>query len=131
MNDKFAQPSSSSSGYIPKLKKRMRLLVTLGMTSGALAAGTLAASAPASASTYLGGVNMQQACAVQYPGFGLRAVVQNQYNAYSWKCAQLPWWPWGHAVGIDVNRECVTQYGPGAHAGLWNSYNPYTWFCQR
>jgi hypothetical protein len=127
MNDKFIQPSSSSSGSIPKLKRRIRLLVTLGMTSGALVAGTLAASAPASASTYLGGVDMQRACDVQYPGFGLRAVVQNQYNAYSWKCVS----PWGYTAGIDVNRECVTQYGPGAYAGLWNRYNPYTWFCQR
>lgn len=131
MNDKTAQPSLSSNSFVPKFKKRIRLLATLGMTSGALVAGTLSASAPASASTYLGGVDMQRACSVQYPLFGLRSVVVNPNDAYSWRCAQLPWWPWGYTYGIDVNRECVTQYGPGAYAGLWNRYNPYTWFCQR
>ena len=90
-------------------------------------AGTLAGSAPASASVYLGAVDMQRACNVQYPSWGLRAVVQNQYNAYSWKCVAS----WGYTAGIDVNRECVTQYGSGAYAGLWNKYNAYTWFCQR
>ncbi|WP_208693244.1 hypothetical protein [Streptomyces sp. CB01881] len=51
----------------------------------------------------------------------------DQHNAYSWRCTS----PWGYSVGIDVNKECVTQYGAGASAGLTDPRNPYTWFCRR
>jgi hypothetical protein len=72
---------------------------------------------------------MQRACNDQYGAqFGYVAKVRPPYNAYSWRCTK----PWDlDSKGIDVNRECVVQYGAGAHAGLWNWRNPYTWFCQR
>ncbi|TYC70775.1 hypothetical protein EH183_33820 [Streptomyces sp. CB01881] len=72
-------------------------------------------------------MDMQRGCNTQYPGYGLRAVVTDQHNAYSWRCTS----PWGYSVGIDVNKECVTQYGAGASAGLTDPRNPYTWFCRR
>ena len=92
-----------------------------------LLSALLATSASASASTVLGGVDMQRACNTQWPPLGYVAKVLDQHNAYSWKCVPNP----GMSQGIDVNRECVTQYGAGAYAGLWDRYNPYTWFCQR
>ena len=96
--------------------------------SVAIAAGLLFAAAPASASVYLGGVDMQRACNTQYQGFGLQAVVRDQRNAFSWRCAA----PWDNSsYGIDVNRECVTQYGYGANAGLGSTSNPYSWYCKR
>lgn len=107
--------------------RTLKTLMTVTSVSGVLLAGILATSAPASASSYLGGVDMQRACDTQNPAMGLRAVVKDQHNAYSWRCVS----PWGYSVGIDVNRECVTQYGGGAYAGLWNWQNPYSWFCQR
>jgi hypothetical protein len=95
---------------------------------GASATTVLATATPASASVYLGGVDMQRACNTQYPPvYGLRAEVLNQRNAFSWRCTA----PWDQTRGIDVNRECVTQYGGGAHAGLRDGRNPYSWYCQR
>ena len=106
---------------------KIRRIVTSAAIAVLMMAGFLAGSAPASAGTYLGGVDMQRACNTQWPGLGLRAQVLYPYNAYSWRCT----YPTGYRQGIDVNRECVTQYGFGAYAGLWDWRNPYTWYCQR
>jgi hypothetical protein len=100
------------------------------MAAGAIVLGGLVgvgAASPAHAGVYLGGVDMQGACNNQYPGMGLRAVVLDQRNAYSWVCTS----PWGYRQGIDVTRQCRVQYGWSAYAGLWDSRNPYSWFCQR
>jgi hypothetical protein len=87
---------------------------------------SLATAATASAAT-LGGVDMQRACNEQNPGMGLAAVVTDAHNAYSWRCRA----PWGYSVGIDVNRECVSQYGGGAYGIAQNPSNPYSWVCVR
>ena len=102
----------------------------VGAACVVLAAGGLGlvTASPAQAATRLGGVDMQRACDTQWPGYGLTAHVNDPNNAYSWRC----WAPWDHtSYGIDVNRECVTQYGAGAYAGLGSTTNPYSWFCQR
>lgn len=71
---------------------------------------------------------MQRACNTQYPpSFGLKAVVLDQHNAYSWRCAA----PWDNTRQINVNAACANQYGPGAYAGLGSATNPYSWYCRR
>ena len=102
----------------------IKLLLGVAAVSAALVAP---AADQASASTRLGGVDMQRACDTQYPGFGLAARVLDQHNAYSWRCVA----PWDNTRGIDVNRACANQYGGGAYAGLGDSRNPYSWYCQR
>jgi hypothetical protein len=81
----------------------------------------------AEATTIIGGVDMQRACNEQYPAYGLRATVTDQHNAFSWRCTA----PWGYSAGIDVNRECVSQYGGGAYSVLLNASDPYSWRCGR
>lgn len=107
----------------------MKKITAITALTIALGAGFGAAPAASAASTYLGGVDMQRACNTQYPSsWGLRAEVLDQRNAYSWRCTA----PWDRSsYGIDVNRECVVQYGRGAHFGLRDARNPYSWFCQR
>ena len=115
---------STSSTTQPKVWFRAVKLAIAGL---ALAGATLGLGAtPASATTRLGGVDMQRACNTQQ-GQGFRAVVTDQSNAYSWRCR----FDTGYLVGIDVNRACANQYGSGASAGLDNPRNPYTWYCKR
>jgi hypothetical protein len=106
-------------------------IATGAITAVALLAASgisVATGGAAHATTRLGGVDMQRACTTQWPGYGLTAHVNNPTDAYSWRC----WAPWDHSsYGIDVNRECVTQYGGGAYAGLGNTRDPYSWYCQR
>jgi hypothetical protein len=90
-------------------------------------AATIGSAELAGATTILGGVDMQGACNEQYPAYGLRAVVTDQHNAFSWRCTS----PWGYSVGIDVNRECRVQYGSGAYSVLLNASDPYSWRCGR
>lgn len=103
----------------------MRLPFIAAAIGLALVTSGLAATEASAA--VLGGVDMQRACDTQYPGFGLRAVVLDQHNAFSWRCAA----PWDNTRGIDVNRACANQYGAGAFAGLGSATNPYSWYCQR
>jgi hypothetical protein len=71
---------------------------------------------------------MQRACDTQWQGYGLTAHVNDPEDAYSWRC----WSPWDHTTyGIDVKRECVTQYGNGAYPGLVSRAHPNSWYCQR
>jgi hypothetical protein len=106
----------------------MKKITTIAALAIALGAGFGAAPAASAASTYLGGVDMQRACDTQYPGWGLRAEVIDQHNAYSWRCTV----PWDRSsYGIDVNRECALQYDRSAYSGLRDAHNPYSWFCQR
>ncbi len=104
-----------------RFKKALIMGATLALTFGGLG---ITASA-AEAATYQGGVSMQWACDRQYPGFGLRATVMDQRNAYSWRCAV----PWDKTRGIDVNRACRDTYGRNAYAQLRDTRNPYTWYC--
>ena len=104
-----------------------RRAIAVGLfLAGTIGAG-VAGAATANATTILGGVDMQRACNEQYPAFGLRAVVTDQHNAFSWRCTS----PWGYSGGIDVNRECASQYGSGAYSVLLNTSDPYSWRCGR
>jgi hypothetical protein len=99
-------------------------------TLAGLSVGGLMFANTASASTYLGGVDMQRACSVQWATYGpTTAIVLDQHNAYSWKCRSN----YTHYIlgGVSVNQECALQYGWGAYAGLYNASNPYSWYCQR
>jgi hypothetical protein len=87
----------------------------------------VAAAAPASAATVLGGVDMQAACNIQYPGQGRKAKIRT-WNVYGWKCVTgvVP-----VADGdIDVWKQCRTQYNkPNAYGNFRNYYDPYSWYC--
>jgi len=112
-----------------RLRLARKSLVVVGLLA-ASALGLLGPAPSAAAATRLGGVDMQRACSVQWKDFGpTTAIVRDQHNAYSWGCrSNYNGWVLG---GIDVNRQCVYQYGLGAYAGLGSSTNPYSWFCQR
>jgi hypothetical protein len=110
-----------------RAKRTVAALVLIA--SGGL--GMLGAAQTASASVRLGGVDMQRACTAQWsnPYGPVTAVVLDQHNAFSWKCRSN--YTGVLVGGIDVNRECVLQYGYGAYAGLGSTSNPYSWYCQR
>lgn len=96
-------------------------------TSAMIGAAVLGGAQNASATTILGSVNMQDACNVQYPGFGLTATPLDTHNAYSWRCTA----PWDNTRGINVNAECARQYGGGAYSYLLDPHNAYAWRCAR
>ncbi len=98
----------------------------MALITAAIGFGIMGVADPASAGTYQGGVNMQSACDTQYPGWGTRATVLNQSDAYSWRCVAGN----GSAYSINVNLACRSQYGGGSYAGLGSSTNPYSWYCQ-
>jgi hypothetical protein len=117
---------------IPTQRFRAPGIVRRAVTSAAvfvlMTAGLLAGSAPASASTVLGGVDMQRACNTQYyDAFHFRAVVLDQHDAYSWRCVKDS----DTSNGIDVDRACAIQYGSSARAGLTFWWDPYSWYCLR
>jgi hypothetical protein len=98
--------------------------------AGISAVGLVGSAPSATAATRLGGVDMQRACSVQWKHFGpVTAFVRDQRNAFSWTCKSN--YTGVIVGGIDVNRQCVDQYGRGAYAGLGSTSNPYSWYCQR
>jgi hypothetical protein len=101
--------------------------IVLGICLAGLIGAGVGTAASANAATILGGVSMQHACDVQYPGYGLSAVVTNQHSAYSWRCTS----PWGYSGGISVAQECLAEYGGGAFPVVLNQYDPYSWRCER
>jgi hypothetical protein len=105
----------------------VRRILFTATTTLLISAGGAVASAPASAGTFVGPVKMQRACNDQYPGQGLKAVLLDKRDAYTWKCAS----PEGFLGDIDVNRYCATRYGDGAYAGLRDRTKPRSWYCQR
>ena len=111
---------------------RIKKMAVGGGTIGVLAIAAVLAgpASPAAAATRLGGVDMQRACTVQWANYGpTTAIVLDQHNAYSWKCRSNYT---GYILGgVDVNEECVLQYGSGAYSGLGSSTDPYSWYCQR
>lgn len=111
---------------LPSVRKGLVILTLVGAST----VGMLGTAPSASAAIRLGGVDMQRACSVQWAHFGpTTAIVLDQRNAYSWKCRSN--YTGVIVGGIDVNRQCVYQYGWGAYAGLGSTTNPYSWYCQR
>jgi Protein of unknown function (DUF2690) len=108
-----------------KFMTAMRKVLAMAAVVAAATLGVVAVPNAASATTRLGGVDMQAACNAQYPGLGSRATVTDPSSAYSWRCVTA-----NASYGIDVNRACATQWWPGAYAGLGSSTNPYSWYCQ-
>ena len=88
-------------------------------------AGLALLAAPAFASTYAGGVDMQAACAEQYPGQSSEAIL-NGNNAYSWFCFET-----GSLAllgSINVNIYCSQTYGLNCYADAQGG-GPYDWGC--
>ena len=110
------------------LSVQARIGIAASTLAGLSVVGLMFANA-ASASTRLGGVDMQRACSVQWAKYGpTTAVVRDQHNAYSWACRSNS--TSNILGGVSVNQECVLQYGLGAYAGLGSASNPYSWYCQ-
>jgi hypothetical protein len=101
---------------------------TLAAAALAFAAVSLS-TAPAHASTMLGGVSVAAACTNQLIG-NAAVVVAN--NVYGWRCRYnggviSVTYSWGP----DLNRQCAVQYGSGAYSGYLNYNDPYSWRCYR
>lgn len=96
-----------------------RIGIAASTLAGLSVVGLMVANT-ASASTRLGGVDMNRACHDQYynPYGPTTAVVLDQHNAYSWVCKSN----WNAVIlgEISVNKACATQYpgSPPAYAGL-------------
>jgi hypothetical protein len=110
------------------MKLRRAALIVSALLLGL--GGTTGVASPASASTRLGGIDMQAACNEQYPGQGRIAKVVT-YNVYGWKCVTgvVPVAP----GDISTWRQCQVQYGwnQGVYSGYTNYSNPYSWSCYR
>lgn len=115
----------------PKNRPRkglVRRIIAGAAATGATVALLATGAAPASAAVYLGGVNMQDACNRQWPGFGTVATIVPPSDAYHWRCVTR----WDSSTyQISVAQECRVQYGPSALAGLRDWRNPYSWYCWR
>jgi hypothetical protein len=98
------------------------------VTVGAAALPALQSS-PASASTRVGGVNVEAECQFSY---GYHAYVA-YWSAWGWRCNPVP----GNAYykgldeNVDMNLACRLQYGSNAFASASDSGNPYSWSCYR
>ena len=122
----MTSPTTASATGRPPRRARRRLL-TLGLTLAAAAglAGVAAPAALAAPAGIDGGVDLSMACYLQYPGQDAWAGFSNADNVYSWYCDSNS----GYLGGININEECVYQYGPGAVALFYDYNNPYSWYC--
>lgn len=73
----------------------------------------------------LGGIDVQAACSQQFPGS--KAVVNPKANVYGWRCYGTD----HKAHGVNLNKQCVVQYGSGAVATYSDFNNPLSWHCRR
>jgi hypothetical protein len=103
-------------------------MITLSvvLAAGAASVGLAAPAALASVNGIDGGIDMIAACAAQYPYVAGVTAKLSAPNVYAWYCSS----PSGINVGgIDVQQQCVAQYGQGAYA-LYSDYNnAYSWYC--
>jgi hypothetical protein len=108
------------------------MLVAIALFLG----GLLAAPVPASAATYLGGVNVASYCARNVasgnPYVASRAVnINNRWDG--WRCATT----YGALVTVNMNLACAQQYPkswwwqPTAYADHGTSISAYSWGCYR
>jgi hypothetical protein len=99
-----------------------------GIVAGSLAALTLVAGlvvVPAvSASAADVGVNMNQACQIQY-GAGWQAILTNSSSAYGWNCWVAPY---GVRKSVSVQGYC--NYFSLGTAVVLDAGNPYSWRCR-
>jgi hypothetical protein len=122
----MTSPTTASATGRPPRRARRRLL-TLGLTLAAAAglAGVAAPAALAAPAGIDGGVDLNTACYLQYPGQDAWATVYAPGTVYAWYCESNS----GILGGININEECVYQYGPGAVALFYDYYNPDSWYC--
>jgi len=101
------------------MKKSLAVTAALALTVG------LAIAAPAmSASANDVGVDMNQACQINW-GSGWQATLSNSSSAYGWQC-WVP--PWGTRKGVSVQGYC-NYFGLGT-AVVLNASDPYSWRCR-
>ena len=108
---------------------RARLGAAAAITIGAVAALPAIQAPPASASTRLGGVNVENECQFAY---GYHAYVA-YWSAFGWRCNPVPGNPYYKILdkSVDMNQACRLQYGGGAFASYSDAGNPYSWSCYR
>jgi hypothetical protein len=107
-------------------------MITLSvvLAAGAASAGLAAPAALASVNGVDGGVNMNAACIAQYPNStvtGAYVDYSGNVNVYDWYCSS----DYGATSigGINIDEQCVAQYGPGSVAQFSDYNDPYTWYC--
>jgi hypothetical protein len=106
----------------------MRRKIAVALTSVLASFGfTFAVTPSAEAATLRGGVSVSQAC---YYTYGWDNTIHGN-NVHSWRC--VAYGSNGMYVfgGVDLNRQCVRQYGSGAYASYTNYNDPYSWKCYR
>jgi hypothetical protein len=109
-------------------------LVTAAAVCVLALGGAVGVGAPAHAASMLGGVSVVGACSNQLwiaPSATRAVLVAN--NTSGWRCQYVGatfTWTW-YGYNIDLNRQCVVQYGAGAYAKYLNFYDPYSWRCWR
>lgn len=73
----------------------------------------------------VGGVDLAEACAQQYPGEGRVLVQKEAGNPYTWACESST----GDQGGIEVSTECARLYGPGVYGSIGGGGEPGEWYC--
>ena len=123
-----AEPDSASSATTRFRSMNIKRSVGSGLTAIALALGaSVVAAMPAHASTMLGGVNVDRACAWQH-GTGADLVA---WNVYGWRCIYHGAYITVNWGGVNLNQECASEYGSTAYARYLDYNNPYSWRCYR
>ena len=117
------------------MRNRRRLVASIIGIFGVTLSSLLGFTMPAQAATQLGGVSVVGACINQLfiaPPSARAVLIAN--NVSGWRCqyvgAGIPpvtyiWY------NIDLNRECVVEFGSGAYARYFNFNDPYSWRCYR
>jgi hypothetical protein len=98
--------------------------------TGLIGIGSPAHAAP----TNLGGVSVVGACINQLniaPSAARAVLIAN--NISGWRCRYVGGvisvtYTW---YNINLNSQCVVQYGNGAYASYSNFNDPYSWRCYR
>lgn len=126
--------SASALGGLAARGRAAKRAAAGGILAVALAFGAiLATSAPASASSQLGGVSVAEYCARNVgSGTGAPSIATNINDRWDgWRCATR----WGLA-SVDMNKACRQQYPrswwwqPHAFAGH-TSTSMFSWRCYR
>lgn len=93
--------------------------------SAVLLMSLLIVPAQASASTELGGVNLEQYCQAHgYANAVLLGSPEEPEAAYHWRCQTG-----ATQASLDVTAACREQYGPSATAQALDVNNAYSWRC--
>jgi hypothetical protein len=111
-----------------------RRLAGAAVACGLALAGIVSVSAPAHASSILGGVSVAGACSNQlFIAPSATRAVLIAYNTSGWRCRYVGavisvTYTW---YNINLNQECSVEYGAGAFARYLNFNDPYSWRCWR